>query len=536
VSDASTFAGRYYLAASPDWQALLTLFELNEGFAFIVLLVPNEEGGVVCRDALAKRLGASGKELLELETTPDRLKEIADALLLTKARPETGAVWVSRVVSEGAPDYREWREAWLRGVSALNQHRNPLRRKWSVPVVFVGAPWLQEVLRENAPDLWSVRMQVAWVEPEAPLPDANVMRFSGEAPGRGPDPEMALAEAERLGGKKGSERVVARLLYRAGLGFASRYQWRDAVLAFLQSITIGRVAASAEELANTHYELGKARTWTLDYEAAAAHSAEAMRLYREVGDTPGEANCIFGLGNIAFERSDHSEARRRYEEALLLYRQVGDVTGEANCIQRLGDIAIERSDHGEARRRYDEALPLFRQVGDVRGEANCIQRLGDIALQRSDYLEARRRYEEALPLYRQVGNVLGEAKCVKSLGDIALERSDHGEARRQYGEALPLFQQVGDVLGEANCIQSLGDIAHQLSDPESAAGSYAEALNLYEQIPEPYSIGQTHRRLARLAASPEDRERHLQAARSAWLSIDRPDLVKQLDDEFKPSS
>jgi tetratricopeptide (TPR) repeat protein len=535
VREASTFASRYNLATSPDWQALLTHFELNEGFAFIVLLVPNEEGAVVCRDALVRRLAATGHELLELETTPDRLKEIADALLLTEARPETGVVWASRVVSEGAPDYREWREAWRRGVAALNQHRNPFRRKWSVPVVFVGAPWLQEVLRENAPDLWSVRTQVAWVEPEAPATGFSLARTSGDAPRRGPDPEMALAEAERLRGKKGSEHLVARLLYRAGLGFASRYQWRDAVLAFLQSITIGRVAASAEELADTHYELGKARTWTLDYEAAAAHSAEAMRLYREVGDTLGEANCLFGLGNIAFERSDHGEARRRYEEALPLYRQVGDVTGEANCIQRLGDIAIERSDHGEARRRYDEALPLYRQVGDLRGEANCIQRLGDIALQRSDYLAAQRWYEEALPLYRQVGNVLGEANCIKSLGDIALERSDHGEAWRRYEEALPLFRQVGDVLGEANCIQSLGDIAHSLSDNASAHEFCEQALRLYERIPEPYSIGSTYERLARLAATPDDRDRHLQAARAAWLSIDRSDLVKELDDEFKRS-
>ncbi len=82
MSDISTFAGRYNLGASLDWQALLTLLDLNEGFAFVVLLVPNEEGAAVCRDALIRRFAASGKKLVEIETTPpDRLREIANSLL-----------------------------------------------------------------------------------------------------------------------------------------------------------------------------------------------------------------------------------------------------------------------------------------------------------------------------------------------------------------------------------------------------------------------------------------------------------------------
>jgi hypothetical protein len=77
----------------------------------------------------------------------------------------------------------------------------------------------------------------------------------------------------------------------------------------------------------------------------------------------------------------------------------------------------------------------------------------------------------------------------------------------------------------------MGDIA-RLSDLESATGSYEQALHLYERIPEPYSIGRTHLRLARLAADAQERSQHIRAARAAWLSIDRPDLVEELDEEF----
>ncbi len=61
---------------------------------------------------------------------------------------------------------------------------------------------------------------------------------------------------------------------------------------------------------------------------------------------------------------------------------------------------------------------------------------------------------------------------------------------------------------------------------------FEQSLLLYQRIPEPYSIGMTNRRLARLSSVPAERNSHLSAARDAWQSIDRPDLLKELHAEF----
>ena len=97
--------------------------------------------------------------------------------------------------------------------------------------------------------------------------------------------------------------------------------------------------------------------------------------------------------------------------------------------------------------------------------------------------------------------------------------------------ALPLYRQVGAVLGEANCILGLGDVAAAKGETGAARARWREALALYARIPEPWSIGFAHHRLRRRAETPEQAAEHREAARRAWASIDRPDLIEKYLDE-----
>lgn len=582
VSAAGTLAQRLNIAASPDWQNLLTYFDLaGEGFAFIVLLVPDSEWAAACRQALERYLMAYRKKLLAVtfESAEEFKDELASRLLSLQPGEDTGVVWMEAAVTEVSKEYKRWEEAWRVAAARLNQYRNPLRQQLKVPLLFVGAPWVQITLRETAPDLWSVRTLVVRIEPSAIVAEPGNRSLSSQpivtelSEGRAIDPDFTLKEAERLRGQPGKELALSRLLGRAGLGFFVRYRFSEAERTLTEAIELHRsFGAEAGEFANLLKNYANILLWKADYEQATNVLLEALRIYQQSGELLGEANCIKGLGDIALWRSQYDEAKERYEQALPLHQQIGDVIGEATCIARLGEIASIRLQLDKARACYDQALQLFRQIGEVVGEANCIASLGYIAMQRAQYDEARTLYEQALHLFRQIGNTLGEADCIANLGEIALSRLQYSEAKKYYEEALPLFQQIRNILGEANCILGLADIALRLSQYNEARMRYEQALllfkqsgsvlgqahcfrglasialvqeekntakelftialNLYERIPEAYSVGQAHRQLARLAADEAERQQHIQAARAAWERIGFTDLVEKLDEEF----
>lgn len=374
-------ASRYDLSNSPDWQVLLTHFELGQGFAFIVLLVTNDDGAELCRADLDRHLQANGKRTLSVAVSePADLKNLGQTLLNFEPTADAGAIWVSRAVQKGVPEFSLWHEAWRAGVARLNQLRNPLRRHFNIPLIFAGAPWLQDVLRENAPDLWSVRTLVARVEPRAAV-------FSGGTrsapvldiyPRRGPDPDLALAEANRLRGQPGKELALARLLHRAGLGFASREQWRAAANALAEAFCLRESASADDDQADSGFQLGEALSWLAEYDHATDMLSKARDLYKKAGNVTGEANCFERLGAVALHRLDQDGARACFEEALWLYRCIGNVIGEANCIKGLGDTALARSDHETARIRFEDALRLYRRSGSLLGVATCMIGLRDI--------------------------------------------------------------------------------------------------------------------------------------------------------------
>ena len=63
LDEGSAIARRYGRAAANEWQRLQAHFDLGDGFALIVLVVPDRDGAALCQGELERLLAAQKQRL-----------------------------------------------------------------------------------------------------------------------------------------------------------------------------------------------------------------------------------------------------------------------------------------------------------------------------------------------------------------------------------------------------------------------------------------------------------------------------------------
>ena len=470
IATSDTIERRYGAEAAAEWRVLLNQFALGDGFALLVLSVPGPDGAALCADELDAFLGAQGRHLAYVASrTTEELRQLTPRLLSLPKDAATGAVWVMAVIPDALAERPAWEAAWRVALSSLNQQRNPLRREVDVPLIVVGAPWLVPLMRESAPDLWSVRSMVVRIEPARgpglALPgliESEPVLLGGRDD-RGaqtaPDPALAMREAARLRGVPGREQALADLLARAGDGFAARGAlhaaedaWREAAELGGRSGSPATAAAAWHALAVVRHELG-------EREAALAAAREAAVRYRALpAQHPGAfrpdlAASLNALAIMLSDLGEHEAALAAAREAADLYRALAAQRPDAfrpDLAMSLNNLANMLSALGEreaALAAAREAVEIRRALAAQRPDAfrpNLAGSLNNLATMLSDLGEreaALAAAREAVEIRRALAaqrpdafrpdlarSISVRADCLDAMGQLDLALADDVEA------------------------------------------------------------------------------------------------------------
>jgi tetratricopeptide (TPR) repeat protein len=130
-----------------------------------------------------------------------------------------------------------------------------------------------------------------------------------------------------------------------------------------------------------------------------------------------------------------------FERALRLYRALGDTRGEAEALFWVGCLhQVVRHDNAAAVPVLEQSVELASQAGNKAAMAEALRHLG-IAAHRTGRLElAEQHLEESTRLRREIGLLPGAAANMVGLAYIAAARGRSGDAAALLDEAAAIAQ------------------------------------------------------------------------------------------------
>jgi len=212
--------------------------------------------------------------------------------------------------------------------------------------------------------------------------------------------------------------------------------------------------------------------------AAARLYAEAVELWRQLGDAAAEARTGIKLGRLHEAQGEMQQALAADQSALEAARRCGDRRLEAETLLFVGMGHCWLGDEGQAIARFQEALELLRRHPDKGIEADVLFHLGVAYERLGEYQEALERYHQVLPRFRAAGNRHGEAAALNNLGTVAFEMGRFRESRDFYGQVVELRREMGDDVGQARALTHVAEVDNELGSSQRALKYLQRALTL----------------------------------------------------------
>src|SRR5262249_14844733 len=159
----------------------------------------------------------------------------------------------------------------------------------------------------------------------------------------------------------------ARALFGAGMLEENALDYRQALLHLREALAVYRTCGVRSGEAWTLMAMGRAAWWIdVDGRPAAAWFADALQIFREVGEQAGIGFILSILAGESYWAGDRELAASQAAEAL----EIGTASGVLQILvvgesrRMLAVLAADRGQHAESKRLIEQAAQAFEHAGD----------------------------------------------------------------------------------------------------------------------------------------------------------------------------
>jgi len=257
----------------------------------------------------------------------------------------------------------------------------------------------------------------------------------------------------------------ANSLFQKGLLLLESAQLAKGRETLEKSLELFKKANDAEGEARNLMKIGRVIELMGEYPSAKGKYQEALGLSLALANRNAIAQSKANMGSVGWATGDYSEAGRFLAEALFLFRELGDIAGEAWAHDLVGNLKLAMRDDREAENSYLLSFTLVEGLGlNIENKAWNQYHLGALALFRQDHKQAKECFTEALGHFEKMEDVLARAATLVHLAEIAIEQKDYPTAETHLQKAVllilptqcrPLLMDA--LIGVAQLLKAQGD-------------------------------------------------------------------------------
>ena len=292
--------------------------------------------------------------------------------------------------------------------------------------------------------------------------------------------------------------------------------WRSAARLHDQCLALLPAGASDEE--RWHLLLSRAQALAEDRELTAAR-ADLDEVMEEVPVTsPERARALSQLAEVLQMEGDYPGSMATVADALALWRELGDDHGLATALRARGRTLTFAGNLDAADTDCSEALELYRKIGDRRGEAWALQNLATISFFQGAATLAEQRLDEAGAMFRELNDWGGLNWSFALMGWVRYIQGDLDAAESIAREQLPESELRGDRYVSGLLGMLLGSITLWQGRAVESVEVARKAVARFRVLGDPWAInqaqstelramvaaGQVEEAMARAAVPPEE--------------------------------
>jgi serine/threonine protein kinase/predicted ATPase len=299
----------------------------------------------------------------------------------------------------------------------------------------------------------------------------------------------------------------------------------------------GRGAGARVELARALNLQSQASSRLGDARSAMMLADRALSLVDEMGDAGRRvrADCLKSLGMAYHMLGRFEQAEEFKAQALQLFREMGDRRSVGNLLNSLGETTRLSGDYQAAFNRYQEALAIAREIGNRNGEILYFSNLGGTRVGLGQYAEAEADLRQTIEMGETAGYV-GLSENFRFLAEALVGQGRLEEAMAAARRALELGREIENQEHVAEAWRALGLVASRAGESVKydgrefdAAGCFAESLTIFTSIQMEAERARTLRDWARHELRHGDRERGLKLWREALEGFERLRMTLELE-------